>query len=534
MADNPIKRIFQLDESPGLEDDDLLISYSAGLAKEEKSLFSSMVTTIREKLSAFFARNYDSIADLPPVVVGRTISTNSYHPGGNVGGIGKGVGVAAARHDGVINFDPNRAFPTDWNDAGQLTAWYADSGVDAACWVRVGVSVELPLSMAGAVDGGAVSDYINAVVNAGIEKIAIDLKSGDFDKEIPIFDGVIVKGLGEGVSVFTRSLATPLFSNFGTRSELHDLQISGGSSAIIVMKTGSTRQYLNRCRLIAVNSSALQFEPDGGQGLIAENCIFGSSEVQTAGVNMPTGVDTTGMVRHFSDCGGAGNPLIDLKGMNDTFCIGGFSTNGIRFGDDTSKAFISNMRWGASTSNPSTRVEIRGENIIINDIVGQRLDLYCSSSRISSITPDYDIVDYGAGNMVSVRGRLYTPALTGSGGVQPDIGSGSIEGFYSREGNLVTVTVEVVFAADSTVGDGRFRIGLPTEMPVVQNLGLQQFGGNGQVRATPNMMISARFFQGTRYFELLGIDTAGVRTDVGVGFTFAAGDRIWIHTEYYV
>jgi hypothetical protein len=83
-----------------------------------------------------------SIADLPPVVIGNTISTNGYHPASTAGGIGKGVGKVA-RHDGVINFDPTRVAEIG------TAAYYVNSGVDADCWVRTSAGY-ITLAKAGA------------------------------------------------------------------------------------------------------------------------------------------------------------------------------------------------------------------------------------------------------------------------------------------------------------------------------------------------------------------------------------------------
>lgn len=79
-----------------------------------------------------FAENVAAIEDLPAVVIGRNLTVTGYHPSTTVGG-GDFVG-GTGRHDGVIYFDPTRA-----SEIG-TAAYYVDSGVDAACWVRVGDS----------------------------------------------------------------------------------------------------------------------------------------------------------------------------------------------------------------------------------------------------------------------------------------------------------------------------------------------------------------------------------------------------------
>ena len=94
-----------------------------------------------------------SISALPPATgSGNKVNVTGYHAGTTVGG-GELIDFGLARHDGVLYFDPNRAFPSDWSDPVQVVAWYADSGIDADCWARVGVDA-IHSSMAGAGNGG--------------------------------------------------------------------------------------------------------------------------------------------------------------------------------------------------------------------------------------------------------------------------------------------------------------------------------------------------------------------------------------------
>ena len=62
------------------------------------------------------------------------VSVIGYHANTKVGG-GR-FSYKTGRHNGGTFIDPNRAFPTDWTDQGQLTAWFADSGVDVDGWER--------------------------------------------------------------------------------------------------------------------------------------------------------------------------------------------------------------------------------------------------------------------------------------------------------------------------------------------------------------------------------------------------------------
>lgn len=79
----------------------------------------------------------DTIADLYELTgtVGQQVSVASYHELSDLSGGGTFV-WSTGRHNGGTFIDPNRAFPTDWNDQAQLAAWFADSGVDVVGWGR--------------------------------------------------------------------------------------------------------------------------------------------------------------------------------------------------------------------------------------------------------------------------------------------------------------------------------------------------------------------------------------------------------------
>lgn len=78
-----------------------------------------------------------TIADLSGLIganYNQQISVVGYHANTKVGG-GR-FSYKTGRHNGGTFIDPNRVFPTNWSDQGQLAAWFADSGVDVDGWER--------------------------------------------------------------------------------------------------------------------------------------------------------------------------------------------------------------------------------------------------------------------------------------------------------------------------------------------------------------------------------------------------------------
>ena len=74
------------------------------------------------------------------LVEGQAVELIGYHPDTTVGG-GSGV-VKTARHNGGTAISLSRAFPAVWGDnsTGEMDAWFADSGSDELCFVRLATS----------------------------------------------------------------------------------------------------------------------------------------------------------------------------------------------------------------------------------------------------------------------------------------------------------------------------------------------------------------------------------------------------------
>jgi hypothetical protein len=83
-------------------------------------------------------KQVDTIADLQGLtgIAGQQVSVASYHGLSDLSGGGTFV-WGTGRHNGGTFIDPNRAFPSDWNDQAQLAAWLVDSGIDVVGFKRV-------------------------------------------------------------------------------------------------------------------------------------------------------------------------------------------------------------------------------------------------------------------------------------------------------------------------------------------------------------------------------------------------------------
>ena len=154
---------------------------------------------------------FGSISELQgkTLIDGQQISVAGYHSGSTGGGI---FVWSTGRHNGGTFIDPNRAFPTDWSDQAQLTAWFADSGVDVVGFKRLMSGFVTP-EMFGARGDKTNDDYnpIQSAINyAGKSSRGEPVQFGNYDylySQGLIVNSQSVELIGAGV-VATRLYCT--------------------------------------------------------------------------------------------------------------------------------------------------------------------------------------------------------------------------------------------------------------------------------------------------------------------------------------
>lgn len=98
------------------------------------------MTKLNKPLSEM-RQTYPSIPDAMERATRRNnekIFVIGYHPDSDVGGgnLVYDANRAKSDHNGGTVIDPDKTFPTDWNDSAQVEAWFTDDGVGNGVWVR--------------------------------------------------------------------------------------------------------------------------------------------------------------------------------------------------------------------------------------------------------------------------------------------------------------------------------------------------------------------------------------------------------------
>jgi len=346
-----------------------------------------------------------------------------------------------------------------------------------------------------------------------------------------------------GESKFTtridKSGNNDMFS-LGDGAVLRDLFIEGrgdtntGGRGILI--TGSDgHQNLINCRVVDFPADCVTFTTTtAGSQFAAVNCEFNQYNAATGSgkfaINIVDGVQLGAVPRKFIGCEFQGSPSFNFGGCNDLFISACFLGD-LNFTLNSRGVLINESR----IANQSA-LSIYGHN---HAIVG------CDINPQVTITPGADNIHIGPGsfnnipvidnsgngrNQISHWNVNYTPAFT-SGGTQPVLGNGVLNGRWSRQGNRVAVVIELTVGGTTTLGTGDLRFSLPTQAPNTHDL--SQSCGIASLTRSGTFYSAVCIVPPTTQYVTMARDTTGSVIATSPG-TSAVGDTYRLEFEYTV
>ena len=177
-----------------------------------------------------------------------------------------------------------------------------------------------------------------------------------------------------------------------------------------------------------------------------------------------------------------GTPLISVPTLAQVTTAGNTTTNAIlasqfqingstrnaRLSSDNVGGFDINYniggtpdwRWFGGGTTALTTFKASG-NVLIGTttVAGYKLDVNGTARVQSDLTVGSDII-VGIDNITNAW-VAYTPIWSSSGGMQPNLGGGTLAGFYKKIGKTVFVRVKLNFGIGTTGGDGAWLFSLP-------------------------------------------------------------------------
>lgn len=193
--------------------------------------------------------------------------------------------------------------------------------------------------------------------------------------------------------------------------------------------------------------------------------------IYTDTVNSRVGIGTVTPDRplHINSVGTTGL-RIDVTGAGSNAIFLGAASSLIRWSNGS---YFSNTGMYSGTNdqqyitfdgtNTQVRLQIKASNgnIGINTTTdaGYKLDVQGTTRIQSNLTVSSDII-VGTDNITNAW-IAYTPIWSSQGGTQPNLGDGTLTGFYKKIGKTVFVRVKLNFGLTTIGGDGAWLFSLP-------------------------------------------------------------------------
>lgn len=293
----------------------------------------------------------------------------------------------------------------------------------------------------------------------------------------------LVVGEGKYASIIKKGFSGTLFPAMGSNAGFRDLQINGNNAtytggSITISTASSFGQWIDNCVLTASSGYDVDYSADVGSQSFIINSQVGGRAGHTA-IRYPT--DTAACPRTIQNCQGGGSVLCDFGGANDFFFINNFTAD-LTF--STANSANGMIGFNRVATNGGTVTVDGGAHHIVGNIFAGPLVLAATAANClvdASTATSWSITDNGTGNSVFAKEITYTPTWTGSV-VNPALGNGTIKGRYTRNGNLITVFIDLTMGSLTTYGTGAWFFSLPK----ADNSAIVQFGGICEANAAGN------------------------------------------------
>lgn len=311
----------------------------------------------------------------------------------------------------------------------------------------------------------------------------------------------------------------------------------------VVLSGTNGRQIIEHSRILNNRSAAIDIATSAGSQSsfhdidmwrwdIATHAIAVTGSGLYAVVISPT-QQLSAVPRKFSDIESGGSPAFDFGGSNDTYLSNAF-VGDLLFNTESRGVHVVNTRWANQAA-----ANLDGHN---NTIVGcgiaPQLTIVASSDdwhiQGNSLN-NPPIIDNSATyqNNIDQFNVTYTPSWTASAGTQPSLGNGDLRGSYTRNGNVINVSVELTIGSTTTVGDaGVWRFAMPTTYYSVAGRSQTALGvGYARDTSVPaQVLLVPAIISGTSYAVVNY--SGGIQLTYNLPYTWATGDIIRFTLSY--
>lgn len=251
-----------------------------------------------------------------------------------------------------------------------------------------------------------------------------------------------------------------------------DLEGDGANftgKGVVLATAGAGKQRVHHCKINDTAGACIAFDSEtAGSQFSGFDLELSRTSSGTGTGNYAVTVTSTNSAsanpRKFSHVETQGNCSFDFGGCND-FMVSDSFIGDIAFHANSTGVHISNTRLANQSA-----LTIQGDN---HTVVGCGLAPDITLSGVGPFTLQgntyngtvTDSSNNPNDNLVDAPSVAYTPVWTAAS-VNPAIGDGTIAGWYSRQGNIITATIAVSMGSTTTFGTGEYSFSLPVATTV--------------------------------------------------------------------
>jgi hypothetical protein len=255
---------------------------------------------------------------------------------------------------------------------------------------------------------------------------------------------------------------------FGEGAQLEQLFLNGQGATFtgrgLVISGTAGRQVARSCKIVDFDGYCIEFTVTGaGSQSSWDDLLIYRYDGTGAGryaIKIEDAEELSAKPRKFSNIETGGNRFLDVGGCNDLFIINSFV--GEILLSDESRAFLCGAtRVGVN----ETAMDIRGKGVAFAGCAFAPSITVKAGTVPVSISGCYfngTVTDETTNfeNLIEAPSVAWTPTWTGSV-TNPAIGAGTLRAYYSRSGGTITVSYEMIAAADTTFGSGNWAFSIP-------------------------------------------------------------------------
>lgn len=381
-----------------------------------------------------------------------------------------------------------------------------------------------------------VSDAINTALAAHSQ---VWFPAGSYlaGDQLEMHAGQFILGAGAEATTIRKGFNGDLFDRFAAGAGLQNITLDGDGAnftgVLLPCKGSDGRQWTLHANLLDAEGPCLSFEKEAG----SQSCFIGGRMARHNGsasddycsVVIAEDRQLLAKPRHFIAVQTDGTYFIAFGGSNNTHVVGGFS-GGFKFHVESRAVYLSATRWANQSA-----CTIYGHQINISGCdVLPALTLEGSGPII--LGPGaYSgaITDNGTAgqNLVYSKSVSYTPTWTAASS-NPDVGDGNIRGEYSRNGDVVSLSINLTIGASTTLGSGTWRFSLPVKANTESGSVVRGTVFMTDIATTTAIGV-CRILDGGTYLE---IQIPGGLNFVNASqpWAWASGDTLHISVDYIV